>query len=124
MKEKQQMKTVSVSNRQKGAFYERKAEKYLLEKGCRILERNFWTRNGEIDLIAMDGAYLCFVEVKYRTTNAYGTPFEAVTYHKQCQIRKVAAYYLMKHGFDEWTPCRFDVIGFEGEKMTHIENAF
>lgn len=112
------------NKRQMGTFYERKAEEYLLQKGYKILERNFQNRSGEIDIIAMDGEYLCFVEVKYRTRNTYGTPLEAVNYHKQSQIRKVAAYYLMKHGFDEWTPCRFDVIGFEGERITHIENAF
>lgn len=116
--------SLSLNKRQMGTFYERKAEEYLLQKGYKIAERNFQNRSGEIDIIAMDGEYLCFVEVKYRTTNTYGTPFEAVNYHKQSQIRKAAKYYMMKHGLDEWTPCRFDVIGFEGEKITHIENAF
>lgn len=118
------LKSLSVNKRQTGTSYEIKAEEYLLKKGYKILERNFRNRSGEIDIIAKDGEYFCFVEVKYRTTNDFGNPLEAVDYRKQNQIRKVAMYYLMKNKLSEWTPCRFDVIGFEGEKMTHIENAF
>lgn len=117
-------KSLSVNKRQAGTSYEIKAEEYLIKKGYKILERNFRNRSGEIDIIAKDGEYFCFVEVKYRTTNDFGSPLEAVDYRKQNQIRKVAMYYLMKNKLSEWTPCRFDVIGFEGEKMTHIENAF
>lgn len=112
------------NKRQTGTTYEMKAEEYLLQKGYKILERNFRTRSGEIDLIAKKGEYFCFVEVKYRTTNDYGNPLEAVDARKQNQIRKVAMYYLMKNKLSEWTPCQFDVIAFEGEKLTHIENAF
>lgn len=114
----------SVNKRQTGASYEIKAEEYLIEKGYRILERNFQNRSGEIDIIAKDGECFCFIEVKYRTTNDFGSPFEAVDIRKQKQIRKIAEYYLMKQKLNEWTPCRFDVIGFVGEEMTHIENAF
>lgn len=117
-------KSLSVNKRQMGTSYEIKAEEYLMQKGYKILERNFCNRSGEIDIIAKDGEYFCFIEVKYRTTNDFGSPLEAVDYRKQNQIRKVAMYYLMKNKLSEWTPCRFDVIGFEGEKMTHIENAF
>lgn len=116
--------SLSANKRQTGTSYEIKAEEYLIEKGYRILERNFQNRSGEIDIIAKDGEYFCFVEVKYRATNDFGSPFEAVDIRKQNQIRKVAAYYLMKQKLSEWTPCRFDVIGFVGEEMTHIENAF
>lgn len=117
-------KSLSVNKRQMGTSYELKAEDYLREKGYKILETNFRNRSGEIDIIAKDGEYFCFVEVKYRTTNDYGSPLEAVDFRKQNQIRKVAMYYLMKNKLSEWTPCRFDVIAFEGEKMTHVENAF
>lgn len=119
-----ELKSLSVNKRQTGTSYEIKAEEYLIQKGYKILERNFRNRSGEIDIIAKDGEYFCFIEVKYRTTNDFGSPLEAVDYRKQNQIRKVAMYYLMKNKLSEWTPCRFDVIGFEGEKMTHIENAF
>ena len=112
------------NKRQTGTSYELKAEEYLLGKGYQILERNFRNRNGEIDIIAKDGEYFCFIEVKYRSTTDFGNPLEAVDYRKQNQIRKVAMYYFMKNKLSEWTPCRFDVIGFVGEEMTHIENAF
>lgn len=113
-----------MNKRQTGAAYEIKAEEYLLGNGYKILERNFRNRSGEIDLIAKKGGQIHFVEVKYRTTAMYGSPLEAVDFRKQNQVRKVAMYYLMKNKLSEWTPCQFDVIAFEGEEMTHIENAF
>ena len=116
--------SLSVNKRQMGTSYEIKAEEYLMQKGYKILERNFRNRQGEIDIIAKDKEYFCFIEVKYRTTNDFGNPLEAVDFRKQNQIRKVALYYLMKNKLSEWTPCRFDVIAFEGERMTHMENAF
>lgn len=113
-----------MNKRQTGAAYELKAEEFLLGNGYKILERNFRNRSGEIDLIAKKGGQIHFVEVKYRTTAMYGNPLEAVDFRKQNQIRKVAMYYLMKNKLSEWTPCQFDVVAFEGEEMTHIENAF
>ena len=112
------------NKRQIGSDYEQKAVQYLQDNGYRILEKNYRNRSGEIDIIATKGGNLIFVEVKYRTTNIYGHPLEAVNWRKQQQIRKVARIYLMCHGRSEWTPCRFDVIAFEGENMTHIKNAF
>lgn len=113
-----------MNKRQVGSDYEQRAAKYLKEKGMSILEMNYRNRGGEIDIIAKDGEYICFIEVKYRTTSQYGSPLEAVNFRKQQQIRKVALYYLMRQGFSEWTPCRFDVIAFEGEELMHLENAF
>lgn len=123
-KAKSNIGVLMTNKREIGTTYELKAEEYLLQKGYKILERNFHNRSGEIDIIAKDKEYFCFIEVKYRTTNAFGSPLEAVNFKKQNQIRKVALYYLMKNKLSEWTPCRFDVIAFEGEDMTHIENAF
>lgn len=120
----QSEKSLSANKRQIGTSYEIKAEDYLREKGYKILETNYRNRSGEIDIIAKQGEYFCFIEVKYRATNDYGNPLESVDFRKQNQIRKVAMYYLMKNKLSEWTPCRFDVIAFEGEKMTHVENAF
>lgn len=113
-----------MNKRQVGSGYEQRAAEYLKEKGMTILEMNYRNRCGEIDIIAKDEEYICFIEVKYRATSRYGFPQEAVDYRKQQQIRKVALFYLMRQGLSEWTPCRFDVIAFEGEAMTHLENAF
>lgn len=107
-----------------GSCYEKRATEYLMQKGYSVRECNYHSPVGEIDIIAETGEYLCFVEVKYRTTNSFGSPLEAVDKRKQNRIRRVAKFYLMKHGLNEWTPCRFDVIAFEGERVTHIENAF
>ncbi len=112
------------NKRRIGSSYEQKAVAYLCENGYSILECNFRIRMGEIDIIAKKDGYICFVEVKYRTTNTYGNPLEAVNVRKQSQIRRVAQCYLMRRRLSEWTPCRFDVIAFEGEQLTHIENAF
>ena len=107
-----------------GSRYEQEAAAFLNQKGLDIVEQNYRCRVGEIDLIARDGETLVFCEVKYRYNGGTGDPAAAVDYRKQNQIRKVAMYYLMKNKLSEWTPCQFDVIAFEGEKMTHLENAF
>ena len=59
------------------------AGRYLEERGCSILDRQWRCRFGELDLIAEDGAYLCFVEVKLRKNDAYGSPGAAVDWRKQ-----------------------------------------
>lgn len=110
--------------RKTGTVYENKAVLFLKEKGYRILERNFYTRFGEIDIIAMDGDYLVFAEVKYRKGSYRGAALEAVTPAKQRRIIQSARYYMYKKYYREDVPCRFDVIGFEGEDVVHIPNAF
>ncbi len=113
-----------MNKRQLGMDKEECAAKYLIQQGYRILERNYRTRFGEIDIIAKEGEYLCFVEVKFRSNHTYGTGLDAVDYHKQAKIRQVANYYLMKNGYGEWTSCRFDIVAMEGEKILLLRNAF
>ena len=109
---------------EKGHYYEQEAADYLISCGYRILETNYRCRHAEIDLIAMDGDYLVFVEVKYRKTDRMGLPEEAVTRKKQGTIRKVAESYRSFHWKGTETPCRFDVIAVLGEEITWIKNAF
>lgn len=111
------------NRRRTGAYYERKAGKYLEEKGYEILEYNFRCRIGEIDIIAKDGGYLVFCEVKYRSDAGSGHPAEAVDAKKQRVISKCALYYLALHGLHD-TECRFDVVSIEGEQITVYPNAF
>lgn len=111
-------------SRKKGAAYESLAAAFLQKKGYEILERNFYSPKGEIDLIAKDGPYLVFVEVKYRSDSRYGHPLETVDKNKQRRIRGAARYYLRKNGMGEETACRFDVVGMLKEELIHIENAF
>ena len=107
-----------------GTRYEALAAEYLRRQGLIILETNYRSRQGEIDLIARDGSYLVFVEVKFRRDDRKGAPSEAVGIQKQGRIRAVAAYYLYKHRCEETTPCRFDVIAILGEEITWIRDAF
>ncbi len=113
-----------VNKRAVGTVYEKAAGAYLEKQGYRILEYNFRCRSGEIDIIARDGEYLVFVEVKYRKDAGSGNPLEAVDARKQRTISRTALYYCMKHGYGETTPCRFDVAAVLGEEITLIKNAF
>ncbi|MBQ2833307.1 MAG: YraN family protein [Clostridia bacterium] len=106
----------------RGALGEVRAEQVLLEKGYEILARNVASPGAEIDLIACDGAAIVFVEVKTRTRPGV-TGREAVTVSKQKRICKGAMYYLMRNGLMN-RQARFDVIEIQGERVTHIVNAF
>ena len=112
------------NHRRTGAIYEQLAAEYLEQKGYRVLERNYYTRAGEIDLIARDGRYLVFVEVKYRKNDGEGHPLEAVDSRKQGRIRRAAQAYLYVHHLPQDTPCRFDVVGILGETVLHVEDGF
>lgn len=113
-----------MNKRQLGEQYETMAVQYLTKAGYRVLERNFRCRTGEIDIIAKDGEYLVFVEVKYRSGRTCGSPLEAVDHKKQQTIIRVAQYYMMKHGYATQTNCRFDVVAIQGTEVTLVQNAF
>ncbi|MBQ8814452.1 MAG: YraN family protein [Lachnospiraceae bacterium] len=113
-----------MNKRSLGSDKEQLAAEFLEKQGYYIRERNFRCRQGEIDIIAQDGRYLVFVEVKYRADGRSGEPEEAVTAGKQRTIRRVAEYYLHRYRFSENTPCRFDVVGIKGEEIRITKNAF
>lgn len=77
-----------------GKFGEDEAEKYLKQKGYKIIERNFSCKCGEIDIIALDKNEIVFIEIKARASLKYGLPSEAVTKYKLKHIYKTAEYYL------------------------------
>lgn len=112
------------SSKRTGLYYETQAAVFLEKQGYQILERNFRCPAGEIDLIAKEGEYLCFVEVKYRSERETGTPEEAVDAKKQKRISRAALYYLMKQGLGDTTPCRFDVVGIRPDRIRVTKNAF
>ena len=111
------------NKRKIGAEYERKAGAYLEAKGYVIQEYNFRCRLGEIDIIAKDGEYLVFCEVKYRYGPGSGHPAEAVDAKKQRVISKCALYYLASKGL-YGVECRFDVVSIEGDEITLYKDAF
>lgn len=94
----------------RGRKAEESALHYLESKGMRLVVRNFRTRRGEIDLIMQDGKELVFVEVRSRSSQAFGSPAETVSASKQAKIRKTALFFLQQRHLLE-TPCRFDVVG-------------
>jgi len=81
---------------------------FLITKGYSIIERNYKTPMGEIDIIARDNETLVFVEVKTRESIEFGLPFESVDRRKRRKIAGVALSYLKR--FDDLPPCRFDVL--------------
>ena len=121
--------------RKTGILGEDLAEKYLQEKGYVIVRKNFRTRLGEIDIIAIspDKKFLCFVEVKTRKQILFGEPIEAVDEKKARKIFSVAEEFLSSHHRIQDLEVknldiRFDVISVEithdDIKIEHIENAF
>ena len=105
------------------------AARYLEERGCRLLEKNYTCVLGEIDLIALDRGAIVFVEVRSRSSALFGLAQESVNKRKQHKLRQVAWNYLIAHG-KTGSSCRFDVVAvlFDEEgavsRLDHITNAF
>jgi putative endonuclease len=117
---------VSLLRKLLGRTGEDRAADHLAGRGFRILERNYSAPYGEIDLIALDGDTVVFVEVKTRTTDAYGAPELAVDRRKQEHMVKAALGYLKRRNLHQM-PCRFDVVaisGMDGGTVQHIRHAF
>lgn len=113
-----------MNKRQIGNEYEQRAVDYLITNGFCILERNYRNRYGEIDIIAKDGSYLVFIEVKYRRTLEEGHPTEAVNVNKMRRITRTAMSYIAMKRISENTPMRFDVISILGDEIELYKNAF
>ncbi len=106
-----------------GRVGEKKAEDFLKSKGYKILERNYKTHIGELDIIAEDKGVIVFIEVKLRSNYDYGSGAEAVNAKKQEKYFKVATEYLIRNNkMDE--PCRFDVVEIENGQINLIIDAF
>ena len=84
-------------SRRLGRWGEDLAAAFLEEKGCRIVDRNWKCRFGELDLVAEGGGFLCFVEVKLRRSNRFGTGAEQVDRRKREKLRTAAELYLQAH---------------------------
>jgi putative endonuclease len=83
---------------------------HLEAQGLHIIDRNWRCRQGEIDIVARDGAYFVFVEVKTRSSNAYGTPLQAITPAKLARLRRLASAWCADHpGDHSWV--RIDAVG-------------
>jgi putative endonuclease len=95
-----------------GIVGENLAVEILSSRGYAILERRYRTEHGEIDIVALDGDTLVFVEVRAKATAECGTAAESVTRPKQLQVVRMAGEYLARHEISG-RPCRFDVVAID-----------
>lgn len=111
---------------QKGQLAEQLACNYLQQQGLRLIERNYYCRLGEIDLIMQHRKSLVFVEVRYRKNNLFGGAVESITTKKQHKLQKTALHYMQQHQTRQST--RFDVVAITGQGpeqiLEWIQNVF
>ena len=113
-----------------GAWGENTAANYLVSQGYKIIERNYHTRCGEIDIIASHEKYICFVEVRTRAEGAMVSGLESIDVRKMRRVFRSACQWLTVHPID--LQPRFDVIEITAagqspktlKKLNHIPNAF
>jgi len=115
------MKLNPFSNRAtKGKAAEQLACDYLIKNGLKLIDKNFHSRYGEIDLIMQHQNTLVFIEVRYRKSQNYGGAKESVTPSKQQKIQKTALFYMQQKGREY--NARFDVIAMSGELNSDHQN--
>jgi putative endonuclease len=118
---------MAATRQEKGRKAEEFAAEFLAGQGLKIVAQNVRCLLGEIDLVALHGKTVVFVEVKSRFTKRYGLPQDMVSATKQKRLTKLAQWYLKKHSLT-LQPARFDVVAIqwvEGEPaVTWIANAF
>lgn len=114
-------------NRSRGRLGEEVAIEILREEGYEILERNFEVRGGELDLVAEHEDTLCFVEIKVRSSDEFGTALEAVDGRKRSRMIRAAKHYLYRNDLID-PICRFDVLGIDrkqdGWQVRLVQDAF
>ena len=112
------------SRKKQGNKAEDLAFKFLNKKGLKLLEKNFSTKAGEVDLIMQDGETIVFIEVRYRKNADFGGAAASVTPKKQLRVIKAALAYQQKHA--PQSSMRFDVVAIEGdnEELNWIQSAF
>ena len=109
----------------KGEDAEQYAASYLQNQQLKLLQQNYRCRFGEIDLIMRDNGTLVFVEVRMRTSEAFGGAAASITAAKQAKLLRTARHYIAELNTEP--ACRFDVIllsGSDGKKVEWIKNAF
>ncbi len=110
----------------RGKDPEDRACHYLQAQGLQLLQRNYRSKRGEIDLILQDKDSLVFVEVRYRRHSRFGSAAESVDRRKQSRLIACAQHFMLTHPGTCQQPCRFDVISKTGSStaIEWIPNAF
>jgi putative endonuclease len=111
-----------------GRAGEELAARHLEARGFRIVARNIHLRHAELDLVAMDGAALVFVEVRLRSSARFGSAEESVDARKQARLARAAAELLARGGLPRHARVRFDVVAIDASvappRIRHIADAF
>lgn len=115
-----------MNQKERGAWGEQKALEYLQKKGYKILAKNWFHGHEEIDIIAKHGTMLVIVEVKTRTSDAFGNPEDFLSRAQQRRLINAADAYIIENDLD--IDVRFDVIGVVFDRhppeIIHIDDAF
>jgi putative endonuclease len=106
-----------------GSEAEEWAVKVLKKEGYKVVERNYRSPFGELDIIAEEGGFLVFVEVKRRDTESFGNPLDAITATKKRHMIKSALFYIKSHPHAD-KRVRFDVVGIGIHGVKLVRNAF
>ena len=113
---------------EKGRRAENLALGYLKNSNLKLLNRNYRSRHGEIDLIMQDGNQLIFIEVRSRASNYLASPAETIDSNKRSRIIRTSQQYIQENREISWKTCRFDVVTITGENkhkdIEWIKNAF
>ena len=112
-----------LGNRARGQWGENLAARHYERLGCPVIDRNWRSPTGELDLIVLDGDVHVFCEVKTRASDLYGPPAAAVTVAKQRRSRQLGVEWLRAHDLG-YKPVRFDVAAVTGNQVELITNAF
>ncbi len=102
------------NSREKGLYYEKQAEQYLIQHGLKTIERNYFCKYGELDLIMRDGQTLVFVEVKFRKNALHGGANYALSKLKQQRLRRTISHYLAEKKISNQL-MRIDYVAITGE---------
>jgi putative endonuclease len=110
-------------NRARGQWGENMAAAHYERSGCRVIDRNWRSSTGELDLVVLDGDTYVFSEVKTRRSDLYGPAAAAVGIDKQRRIRQLGVEWLRAHDLGH-VDVRFDVIAITGNVLDHVPDAF
>ena len=106
--------------RELGRLAEDDALAYLLLQGLKLLQRNFLCQGGELDLIMRDGKSVVFIEVRQRSSSAFGGALASITQPKQRRLTRAAQTWLLTQ--KSLPPCRFDAVVIDGGRMEWLKN--